>query len=347
MTKNIAELYQQSLLKVTDEFKEPPVCLSLGEGKDKSIICTLGNISLIIGKSKSRKTYLVSALAAAFLKNGTMIGFKSELPEHKRQVLYVDTEQGQYHSKRVLDRIAISAGHTLEEQPENLLYLSLRQFNPEIRAEIVEHAIQNNKNLGVVIIDGIRDLLYSFNDEKESVVLVTKLMKWSLEKEIHISTILHQNKGDDHARGHLGSELTNKSESVIEVRKESDNKDISIILSHSMRDKDFQDIPFSVNEDDIPVEMTNYVPENRSNTKNRKEPESFDDQVHKNLLEGIFTNGQVYSKNQLEKALCLKSEKSGIHIGTNKARTWIDYYLSKDFIKNQGGKNGASLMINL
>jgi hypothetical protein len=36
------------------------------------------------------------------------------------------------------------------------------------------------------------------------------------QKVIHIHTILHQNKADENARGHIGTELNNKAETVLE-----------------------------------------------------------------------------------------------------------------------------------
>ena len=38
-----------------------------------------------------------------------------------------------------------------------------------------------------------------------------------------IHTILHQNKGEEHARGHIGTELSNKAETVLQVEKDEKN----------------------------------------------------------------------------------------------------------------------------
>jgi hypothetical protein len=44
---------------------------------------------------------------------------------------------------------------------------------------------------------------------------VGDLMQWTGEKNIRIQTVLHLNKGDDNARGHIGTELNNKAESLL------------------------------------------------------------------------------------------------------------------------------------
>ena len=56
-------------------------------------------------KPKSKKTFNVSAIVAAALKNGTVLRYVAELPEDKRKVLYVDTEQSPYHCLKVMTRI--------------------------------------------------------------------------------------------------------------------------------------------------------------------------------------------------------------------------------------------------
>ena len=63
-----------------------------------------------IGKAKSKKTFNVSAIVAAALKNGTVLRYVAELQEDKRKVLYVDTEQSPYHCLKVMTRILRMAG---------------------------------------------------------------------------------------------------------------------------------------------------------------------------------------------------------------------------------------------
>lgn len=50
---------------------------------DDSTIGTLGNFSASIGKAKSKKTFNVSAIAAAALKNGTVLHYRACFPDGK------------------------------------------------------------------------------------------------------------------------------------------------------------------------------------------------------------------------------------------------------------------------
>ena len=185
-----------------------------------TVVGTLGNFSASIGKAKSKKTFNVSAIVAAALKNGTVLLYSAELPKDKRKILYVDTEQSPYHCLKVMERILRMAGLPTDRDSEHLEFLALRKYTPKERIAAVEQAIYNTPELGLVVIDGIRDMVYDINSPGESTRIISKLMQWTDDRQIHIHTILHQNKGDENARGHIGTELNNKAETVLLVEKD-------------------------------------------------------------------------------------------------------------------------------
>ncbi|HBI39891.1 MAG TPA: mobilization protein, partial [Tenacibaculum sp.] len=90
------------------------------------------------------------------------------------------------------------------DNPKQLKSYGLRKESPSERLKLVEHAIENTPNLGFVVIDGIRDLITSINDEAESTNMASKLLEWTERYNIHIVVILHENPGSDKARGHIG-----------------------------------------------------------------------------------------------------------------------------------------------
>lgn len=57
------------------------------------------------------------------------------------------------------------------------------------------------------MIDGIADLAMAINDEIEASRVVSLLMKWTKLYNIHITLVIHQNKNDEYATGHLGSAI--------------------------------------------------------------------------------------------------------------------------------------------
>ena len=202
---------EESAVSANGAYEQSPVVLMV----DDAAIGTLGNFSASIGKAKSKKTFNVTAIAASALKNGTVLKYRSSFPEDKRTVLYIDTEQGRHHCQKVLKRILRLAGLPEDKNPDNLIMLALRKYAPPIRLAIVEQAIGTIPNLGLVIIDGIRDFLYDINSPSEATDIISRFMQWTDDRQIHIHTILHQNKNDENARGHIGTELNNKAETVM------------------------------------------------------------------------------------------------------------------------------------
>ena len=130
-------LWQASRLSLSKIYEKAPEILKV----QGSVIGTLGNFSASIGKAKSKKTFNVSAIVAASLKNGTVLRYVAELPENKRKVLYVDTEQSHYHCLKVMKRILRLAGLPDDRDNEHLEFLALRKYTPEQRIRIVEQAI--------------------------------------------------------------------------------------------------------------------------------------------------------------------------------------------------------------
>ena len=144
---------------------------------------------------------------------------KAILPKEKHKVLYVDTEQSKCHCHKVLERILVLAGMPTDCENERLEFFMLREYSPKHRRQIINLALETDPNIGFVVIDGIRDLMYDINNPSESVELINDLMRWSSMHDLHIHTVLHLNKGDDNTRGHIGTEFNNKAETILQVTK--------------------------------------------------------------------------------------------------------------------------------
>jgi hypothetical protein len=338
--QEIAILWQAARLTLTGEYIVAPEILKI----HGSAIGTLGNFSASIGKAKSKKTFNVSAIVAAALKNGTVLQYAAELPENKRKILYVDTEQSPYHCQKVMKRIVRMAGLPLDKEPKNLEFLSLRRHTPEVRIAIVEEAIYHTENLGLVIIDGIRDMVYDINSPSEATKIISKLMQWTDEQQIHIHTILHQNKADENARGHIGTELNNKAETVLEVAKDKQDSNISTVQAVHIRAMDFQPFAFRINEDALPELVNEY-----SFDKNKSESHFFDyselkDEQHRQALESTFSESERYGYSELMKALKRGYATIGCVYGENKLCKLKTFLENKRMIvKDAAKKYGFNL----
>ena len=107
------------------------------------------------------------------------------------------------------------------------VFLMLREFTPVERRNIIDMALEDEPSIGFVVIDGVRDLISDINSPGESVNIINDLMRWTNVYNIHIHTVLHLNKSDDNTRGHIGTELNNKAETVLKVVKNTLSPSIS------------------------------------------------------------------------------------------------------------------------
>ncbi len=247
---------EESAVSANRAYEQSPVVLMV----DDAAIGTLGNFSASIGKAKSKKTFNVTAIAASALKNGTVLKYRSSFPEDKRTVLYIDTEQGRHHCQKVLKRILRLAGLPEDKNPDNLVMLALRKYAPPIRLAIVEQAIGTIPDLGLVIIDGIRDFLYDINSPSEATDIISRFMQWTDDRQIHIHTILHQNKNNENARGHIGTELNNKAETVMQVEVDKMDRTVSVVEAIHIRDREFEPFAFRINDEVLPELLDSYQP---------------------------------------------------------------------------------------
>ena len=148
-----------------------------------------------------------------------------------------------------MQRILRLAGLPIDKEPQNLKFSHLRAIaDPNERREIIRYAIYHTPNVGLVVIDGIRDLMLDINYSTEATKLVGDLMQWTSEQNIHIQTVLHLNKGDDNARGHIGTELNNKAETVLQITKDNTLPDRSIVAPSIIRSKPFEKFAFRLKE---------------------------------------------------------------------------------------------------
>ena len=210
------------------------------------MIASLGNISAVVGAAKSKKTFLCSALVGGLLADGGDFGIVPRLAK----VLWVDTEQSQLHTRKVVERIHRLAGWDTERNNGLLHTLCLREVEPKKRAELLYMAIELYKP-HLVVVDGISDLMYNTNDLEESDRIVGKLMSLSTMYNCHILCVLHTNPNSDKARGHIGSALQRKAETVIFVHKVGD---CSVVEPQFCRNEEFEPFAFIIDEEGLPVE---------------------------------------------------------------------------------------------
>ena len=313
-------------IKATDKITVPPKILFVGD----CTIATFGNFSASTGKAKSKKTFNISAMVAAAVTNSTVLNYRACLPEGKRNILYFDTEQSKFHCHSVLERIYKLSGLSLQEDDPRLMFWGLREYTPKLRIAVIDYALRKYDEVGLVIIDGLRDLMYDINNGKEATDVMTVLMAWTSVYELHIHTVLHLNKNDNNPRGHIGTELENKAETVLIISKNTMNNSVSEVKPMHMRDKEFTTFAFHIDDNKLPVldssmSVTVVKPREKSLV-------SLDNEVHQEILGKVFEENTPTKYNELVDVVAQAYEAAGYKRGMNGIKGLLKLLTGKGII---------------
>ena len=210
-----------------------------------NLIASRGNVSTVVGLAKSRKTFLTAAVASGFLSSSDFLGFDTPATG---KVVYIDTEQARAHVHKVARPILRSIGLPTDHNHDKLVVAALRELTPDQRREATGEILRRYKP-DLLILDGVADLCNDPNDLHESEALTCELMRWSSEYDNHILCVLHSNPGGEKARGHLGSALLRKSETVMLVKADGDT---SVVSPQYCRNEPFTEFAFQINASGLP-----------------------------------------------------------------------------------------------
>jgi hypothetical protein len=189
-------------------------------------ISTSGNITTLAGQAKSGKSALVTASIAGGLAiqgdaGVDLLGLQIAPNRDKKAILHFDTEQSDYNHFRSFSNAYKRVNRSRDT--DFFKSFNLRSIDFSNRRALVEDAMEVYAELfgGVYfwVLDGLADLGKSPNDETEAYELVDWAEKLCIKYACPLITVLHYNPGTNKARGHLGSQLERKSESVLQVVK--------------------------------------------------------------------------------------------------------------------------------
>lgn len=289
--KEIQSALESSLVSFEEELVEPPAIMKVGNVP----IFTRGNISVIKGKAKSRKTFLISSIVAAYYGN-KWLNFRCDTND--RGVIWIDTEQGKIHVWKALKRSLKMS--KVDCTPKNMKTFYWRKYSSSVRLELMEY-VCNNFDFDLLIIDGVRDLVSSVNDEEQCNNVVSKLMRLSEEKDMHIANVLHENKSNSFMRGHIGTEMENKSETVMAVESKGE---MSVVSCERSRDKAFE--PFGFFVDDRGFTQLCDIEEEEGSEQKKKSDEDwkdlFDEKAHLKYCE-IMLSANLSTTLEMKKSL--------------------------------------------
>ena len=232
-----------------------------------------GDLSAIKAKPKNGKTNAIAIMAAALLK-----GFWGPLVCRitNSKILWIDTEQRRGDALRVYLRTLKLAGLSKKDDFERFQMFALRPFTSEDKMKSMKELIKDFQP-DIVFIDGIVDIMCNFNDVEESKKVIDELMRMSTKEEsgknLSIVCVLHTNKAteDHNMRGHLGTMLTQKAGTVLEVTKNKNG--IFTVSNTESRNKEVPDWSFCFDNNGNIVDTTEMVKEMTKEQEMKREAE--------------------------------------------------------------------------
>jgi hypothetical protein len=191
-------------------------------------IASFGDWVTVVGAAKSRKSAITNSIVGCLLSDGMqeVLNFSGEVKN--RNIVLLDTEQNSpdyYKSqKQIYTQAAIEQGI----DPDNFYSFCLTDCRMDERLEFISYVMEKVGNVGLLVIDGIVDVCEDYNDQKGVRKLIDHLKVLTSKHNTLMMPVLHNARSTGSARGHLGTELINKSKAVIKVTKDKDSKESTV-----------------------------------------------------------------------------------------------------------------------
>jgi hypothetical protein len=294
-------------------------------------ISTEGSLTVLSGDSKSGKSALCNViLAGAICSIGELYdgfnGIDIESNYLSKAVIHFDTEQSQHqHYKSFKNNILKRVN--LNQEPSFYYSYNIRRIDiskyKELCKEIFQACSEKNNGIHLAVIDGVADFIKSVNDEEESNAIIKYFEQLAVEFKTPIILVVHFNPKSDKQRGHLGSQLQRKAESVLAIKK---NEGISYIVPQLLRNGSNSSIPhiqFSYDE------TKGYHTSCGFFTKISKEDE--DNTSLFNLTKNVFSDDPITYTEAVEKLI--KITKSSKRTMSSRLKKMVDLnyvFKSKD-----------------
>jgi hypothetical protein len=266
---DLSQHFKDSIIDLTKEVDRPPNAITIGVD-DRSYngvfyplrFATFGNISMITGEEKSRKSFLKSLIEACAIggKSNNYTG-DVDIRGHNltdKYIISIDAEQDTYDAWLNGVRVPKMVGAM---HPKYIM-LKWRDKSKDERIALLDWFFMESPykdELGLVIMDGFVDFVKDFNDLKECDEFASKLMRYSSLTQCHIMGILHLNPNSEKARGHLGTIIGQKCETVLIIKNMGD---YSTVKRKVGRGKKFEDFAIRVDDDWLP-----YISDDDTNNK--------------------------------------------------------------------------------
>lgn len=195
-----------------------------------------GKMGIVSGREKSGKSTLSTALVASAVSGYSVLNVALKLPDGRKDIVWVDTEQPLDYAERTQDFIAAQARIGDAAIP-NFRQLLLSDKTPAESMTLLTRLVERDgARTGVIILDGTLDLIPNYNDIEQSQALVKTLRAWTKRYGFMLVCVHHLGKGNNQLLGTVGSVLARKVDFNLQVVAEGSEREVT---SHNQREKPF------------------------------------------------------------------------------------------------------------
>ena len=241
--------WKSCIVDLTKEIAKPTPILR--DPRDNSSLwATEGNLIMVAGEAKARKTFNVKMLVYLYLQQN---------PEGA--CIWVDTEQSEYHIGLAFKAVQEVMGWEPRKNHPRLTMVSFLGLAKAERLNMLSQ-MMSEVSPGLLVIDNIGHLVRNINDPEQSDTLVTMFDRFKKENPHSVILgVLHTNEGssklstDPKMRGHVGSDMEQYAETIFKVQRiDSKGSKVQIKSRNALAMESYQ---FYVDDPWIPGIMEN------------------------------------------------------------------------------------------
>lgn len=255
MDTSLSEAARRFAMSPIADLTITPMDVLIARDEDCPVVVR-DELTLITGQKKAFKSRILWKMVSSALggKPENCLGFMAAKCPLK--VVHLDTEQHSNSIKRQILGTLLSAGQDISWPHPNLVVYGGRRESVEVLREAIPYILKNHKP-DILAIDVITDLVENFNDGLEANNLVRMLLRYAGEYHCAIVVSIHQNPGSEKERGHLGTELGNKTYGFIRLKRSGTT--VTASSSNGCRGKEFPNFNVTWSEKDNDIVLTGQV----------------------------------------------------------------------------------------
>lgn len=207
---------------------------------------SFGNLVTVTGKPKARKTVFVHGIIAAAISKGEFYKIRVNLPDARRNVILLDTEQDRNDLLASMDRLARTMNAPLANFPHFRVY-SLRLLSPAEVLKFIRLALEQTPGVGMLVVDGLLDTINDMNNVEEARAVMQEIKTVCDRFRVLLVGVLHQSKGSNFSIGHLGSFADRFAQSVLGVEKDPKTENSTLAAVYMRSDGHFEPVEIYFN----------------------------------------------------------------------------------------------------